>query len=148
MKTLEAAVHYVVASTQPEGLGKVKLAKVLFFSDLDAFRRTGQPITEAIYVKRQHGPMPEQFYATIDCLVRAGKIAQKKGTHFGYEQHQFWALTEPDLARLSSDAVACLAQYTREVCDKYTAPSISDVTHNAAWELPCPRPRRGRARRS
>jgi hypothetical protein len=50
MKTLEAAVHHVVASTQPEGLGKVKLAKVLFFSD--ALRRTGQPITEAIYVKR------------------------------------------------------------------------------------------------
>jgi hypothetical protein len=49
MSRFEQAVHYIVDSTsaKPEELGKTKLAKVLFFADLEAFRRTGKPITEA-----------------------------------------------------------------------------------------------------
>jgi Antitoxin SocA-like, Panacea domain len=135
MARLEEAVHYIIASTTPEELGKTKLAKVLFFADLDTYRRTGRPITEAVYVKRQHGPMPEQFYAAISDLDRQGKIAQRQMPHFGYDQHQFWALRKPELRELSADDVATLAVYTRSVCDHHTAVSISDATHNLAWEL-------------
>jgi Protein of unknown function (DUF4065) len=135
MARFEEAVHYIIASTTPEELGKTKLAKVLFFADLDAYRRTGRPITEAVYIKRSHGPMPRQFYTAVDNLAREGKIAQRRAPHFGYEQHQFWALTEPELRELSAEQVATLATYTRAVCDHHTAVSISDVTHNLAWEL-------------
>lgn len=135
MTRFEEAVHYIISSTTPEELGKTKLAKALFYADLDSYRRTGQPITEAVYVKRQHGPMPEQFYAAVSTLAKEGKIAQRNAPHFGYEQHQFWALQEPELTQLSADDVATLATYTRAVCDHYTATSISDLTHNQAWEL-------------
>ena len=135
MQKFKKAVHYVIASTSPEEIGKTKLAKVLFFSDLDAFRRKGQPITEARYIKRQHGPMPDQFYEAVESLAREGKVAQRRAPHFGYEQHQFWAIEEPDLEGLSADDVATLATYTRLICDNHTAASISDVTHNKAWEL-------------
>ena len=78
MARFEEAVHYVIASTRPDELGKTKLAKVLFFADLDAYRRTGKPITEATYVKRQHGPMPEQLYTAIKALASSDKIRRKE----------------------------------------------------------------------
>jgi hypothetical protein len=82
-------------------------------------------------VKRQHGPMPEQFYATIDCLVRAGKIAQKKGTHFvraapvlGSNGARSGALVE----RCRGLPCPLHARGLRQV----HRPLISDVTHNAS----------------
>jgi len=55
--------------------------------------------------------------------------------HFGYEQHQFWALEEPEYKLLSAEQIATLAVYTRAICNNHIAASISDTTHNAAWEL-------------
>jgi uncharacterized phage-associated protein len=137
MSRFEQAVHYIVDSTsaKPEELGKTKLAKVLFFADLEAFRRTGKPITEATYEKRQYGPMPRELYGALSNLVRTNKIAERKANHFGKEQHQFWCLVEPELSGLTAHDVATLAAMTREVCENHRATSISDLTHNAAWEL-------------
>jgi len=62
-------------------------------------------------------------------------IAQKRVPHFGYEQHQFWALEEPEYKSLPAEEIATLTVYTRAICDSHAAASISDVTHNAAWQL-------------
>jgi Protein of unknown function (DUF4065) len=128
-------MHFVISSTQPEELGKTKLAKVLFFSDLEAFRRRGRPMTEARYVKKPHGPMPVALYDGIRSLECAGKIAQRSHALAGYTQHQFWAKEEPDLSELTGEDVAILSDYTRFICENHTATSISDLTHNAAWKL-------------
>lgn len=135
MSRLEQAVHYIVASTSPEELGKVKLAKALFFADLESFRLTGESISGAIYEKRQHGPMPRRLYEAVDHLSASGKIAQRRADRFGFEQHQFWSLEQPTLDEFTARDVATLHKFTRAVCDKYTAKSISNLTHNAAWEL-------------
>jgi Protein of unknown function (DUF4065) len=133
-KFLEA-MHCVIASTTPEELGKVKLAKVLFFADLDTYRRTGKPMTDAVYQKRPRGPMPRDFYNAIDALARSGKIAQRAGDHFGYSQHQFWSLADPEYTGLTPRDVATLNAYTRVICENHTAASISEITHNQAWQL-------------
>ena len=135
MSRFEEAVHFVVSITKPEELGRTKLAKALFFADLEAYRRTGKPITGAIYEKRQHGPMPRQLYEAIDRLDATGKIAKGHGQHFGYAQHQFWSREEPELKSLAGVDVAILASWTRHICENHTAASISDLSHNAAWHL-------------
>ena len=133
MSRFEQAMHYVVSTTKPDELGKTKLAKVLFYADLEAFRRTGSTITESKYIKLPRGPVPQQFYATIDNLAREGKIAQKRQDLFGKEQHQFWSTSAPDLSGLTAQDVALLSEVTKEICGNHTASSISDLTHNAAW---------------
>jgi Protein of unknown function (DUF4065) len=135
MSRFKQAIHYVVASTEPAELGKVKLAKVLFYADLDAFRLTGKSITGQSYVKRQNGPMPTDFYAAIDQLSQSGKIAQRHEDFHGYTQHQFWKIEEPDLDGFTARDVDILSQATRAICKGYTAAEISELTHVAAWEF-------------
>jgi hypothetical protein len=79
--------------------------------------------------------MPLQLYDTVSILEGAGKIAQGRGEHFGYVQHQFFSLVEPDLEGLSARDVATLSSYTHAVCQGHSAASISHVTHNTAWEV-------------
>ena len=135
MSRIEQAIHYVIHSTRPDELGRTKLAKVLFFADLDAYRRTGKPITEATYEKRPHGPMPRELYDVLGRLKISDKIAERHADHYGRTQHQFWALTEPDLDKLTAHDVATLSGYTREICENYTATDISDLSHNDAWKF-------------
>ena len=135
MSRIEQAVHYVIHSTRPEDLGKTKLAKVLFFADLESYRRTGRPITGATYEKRQHGPLARELYSTLDHLKANNKIAERRADHYGKTQHQFWALEVPELEGLTAHDVATLSDYTRLICENFTAAGISDVTHNAAWKL-------------
>lgn len=136
MVRFEQAVHYVIANTDPEKLGKTKLAKVLFFADLEALRRTGKSITNVVYEKRLFGPMPRDLYHAIESLDTHDLIAQRHGSRFGYEQHQFWATKDPDLEGFTVDEIAILNEVTRIICEHHTAASISDFTHNAeAWEF-------------
>ena len=135
MPRFDEALHYVVSITKPDELGMTKLAKVMFYSDLEAYRRTGKPMTEAKYVKRRHGPMPADIYNAIERLGGAGKIATGHGDKFGYPQRQLWSREEPELCGLTARDVAILGECTRNICENHTAASISDQTHNIAWEV-------------
>jgi uncharacterized phage-associated protein len=137
MSRFEEAVLFVInsTSTKPDQLGRTKLAKILFFADLDAYRRTGKPMTDAVYEKRERGPMPRELYHAVNSLERQGMIATKIANHFDYPQHQFWALKEPEYHELTANDVAILSQMTQTICSKFTATSISEFSHNKAWEL-------------
>ena len=72
---LATAAHYVIARSPPEKLEAVKLNKVLWYSDLLNYRRTGKTITGAqSYIKRQFGPVPENIMPTLSQLEREQKI--------------------------------------------------------------------------
>lgn len=135
---LQEAMHYIVSITRPEELGRTKLAKALFFADLDTYRRTGNSITGATYIRWPNGPAPRDFYPAVDGLVRGCRIAERKAEHFGYAQHQYWSIEEPALEGLSNRDVATLTAYTRVICENHTASSISDLTHNLAWTVARP----------
>src|SRR5690242_1312364 len=49
--------------------GKTKLVKVLFYSDFDAYRETGQPITGTPYLHMERGPYPDGFETMLLILA-------------------------------------------------------------------------------
>ena len=53
--------------------GATKLCKLLYYSDFNAFARTGSPITGADYMRQDHGPMPREFYWQRHRLIEAGR---------------------------------------------------------------------------
>jgi len=58
---LDKLIHsiiFFVKNTDPHKLGKVKLMKLLFFSDFRHMERYGRPITGDTYIKLDHGPVP------------------------------------------------------------------------------------------
>lgn len=60
---LRELVLYIAhrAGDDPE-FGRTKMAKVLFYSDFEAYRERGEPITGTAYQRRDHGPYPPQLY--------------------------------------------------------------------------------------
>src|SRR3954466_15180163 len=48
--------------------GRTKLAKSLFYSDFDAYRDQGQPLTGASYIRMPFGPFPRELDSTERAL--------------------------------------------------------------------------------
>jgi Protein of unknown function (DUF4065) len=55
-------------------MSRVKLNKLLYRSDFEAFRLLGVSITGATYIKGEHGPMAEQLPLAEEELGRAGYL--------------------------------------------------------------------------
>lgn len=54
------------ASEGDSPFGSVKLNKILFFSDLTAYRRWGRTISGEEYQKLEHGPSPKRMKPLLD----------------------------------------------------------------------------------
>ncbi|MCG8504942.1 MAG: SocA family protein [Sphingomonadales bacterium] len=116
-------------------MGEVKLHKVLYFSDMLHFLDTGCPLTGESYYKNKFGPTSRHLRPTLTAMVDAGHLSESTVEHFGYPKKQFQSLTKPDVSRLSSAEIATISMVTDFVCKKHTARSISDLSHNRAWQL-------------
>jgi hypothetical protein len=134
---LEIVMHYIIWRCQdPTTLGAEKLNKVLFFSDICSYLELGKPITGISYIKRQFGPVPNEkdFFSARNNLEQNRKIAVTKDLYYKLPQYQFVALEKPDISSLSPEEVSILDIITEEICQKHTASSISEKTHNIIWE--------------
>jgi Protein of unknown function (DUF4065) len=131
---LATLAHYVIWRCDPAELGSVKLYKILWFADLEHYRRTGRSITGATaYTKRQFGPVPKGIYRALDTLKDERKIAVAKDNYYGYAKTMFLALERPDLQAFDGEEIADVDAVADVVC-KHTATSISEVTHDPLWE--------------
>jgi hypothetical protein len=131
----EAVAHYVIARSDPNKLGAVKLNKVMWFADLEAYRRFGRTITgQTSYEKRQHGPVPNDIVRSIRRLEQADKIATRNVPTFGGVRREHVWLKKPDVSVFSSEEVDILNEAIVWVCDNHTAKSISELSHDALWE--------------
>lgn len=131
----KALVHYVCATCPADQLGAVKLNKVLYFSDMIHFATRGAPVTGATYRKRPLGPTTDQLLSAICELERAGAIYVEDVNYFGYIKKQYSSLTQPDISRLNDDERALVDEVIDFVCRNNTARTISEFSHNRAWEI-------------
>lgn len=53
--------------------GTMKLCKILYYCDFEAYRRFSKPITGATYTKMGNGPVPLDVYKTRRMLIRDDK---------------------------------------------------------------------------
>jgi hypothetical protein len=132
----KSLVHYICWRVDnPARLGAVKLNKVLWFSDLATYLHFNSPITGARYVKRQFGPVPAAIVPMIEELKTEGALAARDVEYHNKPKREFFALTRPDLTSFSPDEISVVDQVIEAVCDKHTAASISELTHNEPWEI-------------
>ncbi|MCW4462215.1 Panacea domain-containing protein [Sphingomonas sp. BT-65] len=131
----EAVAHYIIARADPNKLGAVKLNKVMWFADLEAYRRLGRTVTgQASYEKRQHGPVPNNIVRSIRRLEQSDKIATREVPTFGGTRREHVWLQKPDLSTFSADEVDILNEAIDWVCELHTARSISELSHDKLWE--------------
>ena len=131
----EVVAHYVIARAHPDKLGAVKLNKVMWFADLEAYRRFGRTVTGQLsYEKRQYGPVPNNIVKSIRRLEQADLIATRDVPTFGGTRREHVWLKKPDLSGFTAVEIDILNEAIDWVCEEHTAKSISALSHDALWE--------------
>lgn len=129
-------VHYVCYKAHdPSILGAVKLNKVLWYSDYIAYFLWAKPITGEVYIKRQHGPVPKHILRALTELIREKSMVEREVEYYGYPKKEYIALTRPDISIFTPDEISLIDEMFDYVCEKHTATSISEETHDDIWKL-------------
>jgi Protein of unknown function (DUF4065) len=132
---LKAVILYACARCDVSKLGAVKLHKVLYYADMLHYAHLGNPITGATYRKRALGPTCDQLLPTLRELARERSIEIRDADYFGYRKKEYVPLADPEVERFTKAEIALLSDVIDFVCFNNTAKTISEYSHNRAWEL-------------
>lgn len=132
LEKLKRLIHYVAwKAGKNDWFGATKLYKVLWFADARQFVLTKKPITGAVYVREKHGPIPKHAMQARAALVSEGALQiAKEG-----KLTRFVANTKPDISIFSPEEIAAVDYWIKHIDEDHTAESISEVTHDYAWEI-------------
>ena len=131
-KKFKRLVHYIVWKVGKDAwFGATKLNKVLWFADARAYALTGQPITGETYTRGEFGPVPAHIMPVRAELVREKAIRiteEGKLTRIvalAPAQQNWFSLTE----------LQSIDWWAEHISKNHTAASISEETHDYAWEI-------------
>lgn len=128
-------VHYIIdRCDDPKKLGATKLNKILWYADTFSYRKTGNPITQSAYIKRQHGPVPKDVVSILHTLANEGKIGMKEVPFFGRMKREFMSLSKADANSFTADELEIVNLILTDICNDFTASSISEASHDVAWQ--------------
>jgi uncharacterized phage-associated protein len=132
----KALVHYIVATCgDPQRLGATRLNKICWYVDTLSFRVAGKPVTDEVYVKRQHGPVPRSVLRAISQLEQDQKIHVREHYYLpGRKIRVFVALKDADAAAFTPQELEIIDLVVRHVCANHSAASISELSHDVIWE--------------
>ena len=118
-----------------ETYGSVKLNKLLFNIDFQAYSDLGHSITGQEYAKRQQGPCPRRLLAVREQLEAAGALRMEETQFRGYLQKRPVAQREPDLSFFTDEE----RELIDGVVDHWwgaTGTTMSDTSHKfVGWQL-------------
>ena len=113
---IAAAVHHVVAQAQPGRLGHVRLGTVLWYSDIEHYRRAGTSITGLTYYQRTtHGPFSVAITRAVGALGRLGKVSERPVEIDGLIRRDMISLQTPNRAALNTMQAEILGRMTAAI---------------------------------
>src|SRR4051794_20576831 len=114
--------------------GRIKLAKVLFYSDFTAYRETGSSLTGATYLRYPKGPFPRGLYEAEARLERAERVRLDHEVE-DYEEKRIVALRPADrIGEMYEDWQLDFVRQMIEEIGSMTANKASDRSHeHAGW---------------
>jgi len=138
-KLRELVVLITTLSEGDKPFGKVKLNKLLFYSDFIAYRRFGKSITGHEYQRLAQGPAPRRLVAVIPSLATNPKadrdIIVRKNDYFGRDVHRPLALRKPNTSLFTFDELSLVTSLVQQWLGK-SAREISDASHKfKGWRL-------------
>src|SRR5262245_493718 len=129
------AIHHIIHACQhaPDLLGKTKLHKCLYYSDMLHFIAQRRPLTGAEYDKAQFGPTARYLEWGLKTLRERGMISIATEEYFGLGKFVFRSEKAPRTNRLSEEEKALVGEVIAFVCER-TAREISEISHAAPWQ--------------
>lgn len=128
-------VHYVIhkAGQRPK-FGAVKLYKVLWFSEARAYSVRQKPIAGATYIREKFGPIPKDMRSICEELVREGSITVTEPSVDSW-QKVFRSRVSPNTSDFPPEELKEVDYWINLIDKEHTAESISDKSHDYAWEI-------------
>jgi len=114
------------------GFGKVKLNKILYFSDFLSFERTGSPITGSAYEKQDRGPMAVALREVTPGMIDRREFAYQEVKYYGYPQQRPVNLQGADLSMFTSEDIAIVDQVIQSLWE-LNGRDVSEKSHGIAW---------------
>jgi hypothetical protein len=134
-KLKELILYVAFRSSDDPRFGAVKLNKILFFADFEAYRRLGESITGATYQHLDEGPAPRAFVPMRDELLAEEAIRVSRREYFGGEQQRIEPLRAPKLDLFSIAELEIVEEVIRELW-QLNAKQASELSHyEPAWQL-------------
>ncbi len=129
-------VHFICdeCRSEPSKLGAVKLNKILWLTDVFAYRNWCEPVTGETYRKQEYGPVASHLRDAISSLEREGKIYIPKGRE-QYETTQYVSKKRVEASLFNEKELRLIKDVITHVTEDHTAGSISDRTHDQIWKM-------------
>lgn len=135
-KFKELVLYLSLASSDDEGFGMVKLNKLLFRADFEAYRLLGRSITGETYEKQEYGPVARSLPRALDELASRAYIVWQHIARGPYVR-DVPAATEPPDVSLFAPAEPEIIKTTLDELAAHGGKSVSEWSHetSAGWRV-------------
>lgn len=135
-KQKELVLYMSQQSAEDEGFGMVKLNKLLYRADFEAYRVLGHSITGETYEKQEYGPVARHLLIALDDLASRHYIVWQHPQRGPYKSHVPAATEPPDMDMFSPDELAVVDKTLNELA-AHGGKSISEWSHetSAGWRV-------------
>jgi hypothetical protein len=119
---------YIAKKTRDEGhpgLGRIRIAKLLFLIDFGAYFRLGEPVTGANYVADELGPAPTEELLAIRDLETQGRLEMQPG----YDRQEIPVALEPPHTDVFTPEQLEYIDRQIERYKEFTGAQLVDVAH-------------------
>lgn len=136
-------VVYLCASaeqTGDEGFGMVKLNKLLYRADFEAYRLLGHPITAETYEKQEYGPVARHLPVVLDELAASGRLQWQSIPRGPHTRKVPRVTPDPDtpadMSRFDPEELNIVRAAERELAG-YGGKGASEWSHeqSAGWRI-------------
>lgn len=130
MDKLKNLMLYIAQQCEDdERFGALKLNKLLFLIDFNAYAAQGKPVTETTYVRRHKGPVPKDLVPARRELINEKKATLERVEVVpGYPQDVLKPLTEPDMS-MFNDEERTIIDAIIHGYKPYTGTRLSNASH-------------------
>lgn len=141
-KFKEMVIYFAERSAQlnDDGFGMVKLNKLLYRADFEAYRTLGRAITGETYERQEFGPVARDLLIVLDELGASGRLRWEHIPAGPHTRNVPRAMDEdefaPDHRQFSADELGVMERTLQELAT-YGGKSVSLWSHeqSAGWNL-------------
>jgi uncharacterized phage-associated protein len=141
-KLKEMVLYFAERSAElnDDGFGMVKLNKLLYRADFEAYRTLGHAITGEIYERQEFGPVARDLPIVLDELGASGRLYWEHIPAGPYTRNVPRAMGDeefaPDQRQFSEDELRVMERVLDELAT-YGGKSVSDRSHeqSAGWNV-------------
>ena len=127
-------LYVAIQSLRTPRFGRIKLNKILWKSDFEAYAGRGVPVTGCAYQRLRLGPAPRAMLPLLTEMVQTG-LLREDVTDFGdgIEERRPIALQQPNMSHFGRDDLRFVNDAIRHYWD-LTGMETSDDSHGLAWQ--------------